>query len=1181
MRRMFLRGRGGPASWYGLVYAAGVAFGLLALAVSAPAAWAQTKYQRKTKEIKVEQTERTKKLEPKSEKVVGPDPTLTADKFFGIQAALQQDYDALVATYKTELQQLGEGDPLRIDYGFRLAETLAQQFRFYRSMSLEAQIKADKAKVAKDKADQTALAKTNEDSARKALKQAVSAYQALVANPNIDKFAQGDEILFYYAYTLQQAGYPDLAGEQFKVLIKKFQGSRFVPEAYLYFADRYFESRDLANAEAFYNKVLQFPKAVVYPYALYKRGWTYYNEKRLEDAGRAFRETIKLTDGNKLYEPMNKMAKKDFVRVYAEADSPVNVAYQAFQSLDKTEYAFTMLGFLGGYYMDEGKGDKAIYVYHQMIAMKPKDKLVCDWQYQIARATMSSGTNADKVRELSNLVKLYTAVKGWSPAMPKENLDECYENAAGVTGELAMLWHAEGLKTLNMGTLADAESLYHVYLDNFPNAENALTMQVNYSELLWNRASMERDPKLQTQRWEAAAGEHSKVVNTKGVSEVQRKDSAYATVLAWKNALAVDITANVAATGISDTIPPPEPIPDKEKKMMDAFQVYLTYVTDKKDAERTSIIFFTGRLYWVHHHYDEALRYLEEIVNDHPEDEVAEFAANLLLDSLNKAQRYAEFQDWVVRMRENAALMKAHPNLRPNLDVYYVQSQRKAGEAAEKRGDFRACAAAFEKLQLQNPNDPQMNQLLYNAAMCYRKARMIGQAIIFRKRLVGRPGADKDPNAQRAQYQLGDDYTSVASYDQAADMYETYASRFGGEADAAKALFYALEFRKGIGQDDKAIKDTELYVKTFAKNNTREAANAIYSIADIYEKNRETDKMVGHLENYIRTWGDKGGVDREIIAHVRAGEALWKSSCPVKGEKGSCIAIVRERALRGIAKRKKGQAAQTQCGDVSKNKITVYERKPNLVAGAQKHFATALELWKKAGAAKITGKDETDKTYRTAETIRWVAAASFYTGEAKYEAFLGLKFPTGLNFDPAKAAKQKDSVKKFKAWQEQKEKLLADVNARYGGVVSTATSGGANINSAQWAIASAARMGQALQNYSDALFTAEIPKDVQAYADAVDAYCDELTNLADPLEKKSIEAFSFCLDSSNKLNWYNEWTQLCESELAQIRPQDFPAAGEIRTSPTYVPVSIDSQTIVTDLVDAMPAAPPAGQKGTN
>ena len=1153
----------------------GLACGLMVALLATPA-WGQGKYQRKTKEIKVEQTDRTKKLEPHAPKPAGPDPTLTADKFFGIQAQLQKDYDTLVATYKDELKDIPANHPLRLDYGFRLAEALAQQYRFYHSMALEASIKADRAKTPKEKSDQQALVKSNDDRARKALMEAVSAYKALFENPNLDKFGQGDEVLFYFAYTLQQAGYADQAGEVYKQLLKKFQGSRFVPEAYLYFADRYFDTRDLANAEAFYGKVLQFPKSTVYPYALYKRGWVYYNEKRLDDAQRAFRETIKLTDGNKLYEPMNKTAKKDFVRVYAEADSPVNVAYQAFQSVDKTDYSFSMLGFLGEYYMDEGKGDKAIYVYHQMIATKPKDKLVCDWQYNIARATMSSGTNADKVRELSNLVKLYTAVKGWSPPMPQEQLGECYENAAGVTGELAMLWHAEGLKTLNMQTLGDAESLYHVYLDNFPNAENALTMQVNYAELLWNRASMERDPKLQTQRWEATAAEHSRVVNTKGVSEAQRKDSAYATVLAWKNALAVDVTSDNPDDSKSDTIPHPEPIGDKEQKMLQAFQVYLTYITDKKDAERTSITFLTGRLYWKHHHYDEALKYLEEVVNEHPEDEVAEFAANILLDSLNKSQRFAEFQQWTTRLRENERLMKAHPNLKPALDVFYVQSKRKEAEVAEKTGDYRACAEANDRLQRQNPNDPKINQILYNAALCYRKAKMLGRAIVFRQNLIGRPGADKDPDAQRAQMQLGDDYTAVAMYEKAADMYETYASRFAGEKDAPVALFYALEFRKGIGQDEKAIKDTELYVKTFAKGNSREAANAIYSIADIYEKNKETEKMVGHLENYIRQWGDKGGVDREIIAHVRAGEALWKASCPVKGEKGSCISISRERALRDTRKsgKRKGSATQTQCGDVSKNKITVYDRKTNLVAQAQRHFATAIDLWKKSGPAKVTGKDETDKTVRTAETIRWVAAANFYLGEAKYEQFLGLKFPTGMNFDPGKPAKQKESLKKFKAWQDQKDKLAADVSARYRGVVDTATSGGININAAQWGIASAARMGQVLQNYSDALFTAEIPKDVQQYQDAVDAYCDELTNLADPLEKKSIEAFSFCLDSSNKLNWYNEWTILCEGELAQIRPQDFPAAGEIRTSPVYVPVSIDTQSIVTDL-------PEGTTRGTN
>jgi hypothetical protein len=299
----------------------------------------------------------------------------------------------------------------------------------------------------------------------------------------------------------------------------------------------------------------------------------------------------------------------------------------------------------------------------------------------------------------------------------------------------------------------------------------------------------------------------------------------------------------------------------------------------------------------------------------------------------------------------------------------------------------------------------------------------------------------------------------------------------------------------------------------------------------------------------------------------------------VKGEKGSCIEIKRERALRDAGRRGKRKAttAQTQCGDVSKNKITVFERKPQLVREAQAHFKRALDVWKRSGPGKVSGKDEADKAQRTADAIRWAAAAEFYLAEAKYEEFLALKFPDKLNFDPEKPAKMKESQKRFKKWFDDKTKLAVVTSGAYGSIVDTATSGGANINAAQWAIAGAARMGQINQNFSDALFTVEIPKDVQADQESVDAYCDQLMTEADPLEKKSIEAFSFCLDSSNKLNWYNEWSQLCEAELAQIRPQDFPAAGEIRGTPLYVPAVVDSQPIVGDtrVSDGAPAAPPA------
>src|SRR5262249_59871370 len=101
-------------------------------------------------------------------------------------------------------------------------------------------------------------------------------------------------------------------------------------------------------------------------------------------------------------------------------------------------------------------------------------------------------------------------------------------------------------------------------------------------------------------------------------------------------------------------------------------------------------------------------------------------------------------------------------------------------------------------------------------------------------------------------------------------------------------------------------------------------------------------------------------------------------------------------------------------------------------------------------------------------------------------------------------------------------------------------------------ISAAARLGQISQDFSDALFTAEIPTNVRTgtYAqDATDAYCDKLQEIADPLEATSLEAYGVCLSKSTDLGWVSDWSQLCERELGQIRPEEDPATSELRSEP--------------------------------
>ena len=107
------------------------------------AAWAQPKYSRKTKDIKVEQTERTKKLEKKEKTAAGPSPEITADQFFSVELKVQGDVDELIKTIDAEMRQIPKDDPLRFNYGFRLAEAYAQKQRLFHYQSMEAKIKAE------------------------------------------------------------------------------------------------------------------------------------------------------------------------------------------------------------------------------------------------------------------------------------------------------------------------------------------------------------------------------------------------------------------------------------------------------------------------------------------------------------------------------------------------------------------------------------------------------------------------------------------------------------------------------------------------------------------------------------------------------------------------------------------------------------------------------------------------------------------------------------------------------------------------------------------------------------------------------------------------------------------------------------------------------------------------------
>ncbi|HEY4242631.1 MAG TPA: tetratricopeptide repeat protein [Kofleriaceae bacterium] len=1134
--------------------------GLAALAGGGQAyADSKPKYTR-SQDVKVDVklSDRVKPIQQKAPDPKDSQPELSSDQVLSIEGLVgdlrgEQEtilVDLIKSTPDTEVDE-------KSDYYFRLGELYAKQQRYWRLAAVQKQIAADQAKSPAAKSRATADANTAAAKAKDFLLKAVRTYKGLTDNDSFRNYPKMDMALFYYGYTLQGGKYMKEARAVYDKLLKNYPNSKFVPEAHLAFADYFFENNQLDDAEARYKMVLKFPKSTAYWYAMYKMGWIDLNKQRFQEALETFFQVAQATKSDPKQSVLNRASKKDFVRAYAEIGK-ADKAYPAFQRVDSA-FAFDMLGILADLYLSQGKSDKAIYVYQEMMKEKPTSKDVCLWQYNISHATLSmtGASNADKVKEIENLVKLWGALKG-KKVLPQAEAQECHDNAAAMSGELARAYHSESAKTKNPETLAYAEKLYKVYLDVFPDAEDFAQTQYFYAELLWSRAESEKNLRLQTELWENAANAFTDCVKGGKLDAKLTKESAYAAVLGWKNALNVDPRVKEQADKVDDKdfdknydkVPEPKPIPDREQKMLAAFDIYIKYIKDPKDSDLVDMKFVKANLLRRYNHFDESTPIFQDILDHHRDHETAEYSANLLLDTFNRQKKFDDMLALVDKLQADPKWLEGKDDLKTTLVKLKAQSMRKKAESIEKEAEstkdfakFVECGDAYLAIYNRSPEDTGNDEVLYNAGVCYREGKSITAAITMFK-LMQKYYAGSKITA-KALAQLGKAYGDIAFYDDAAAKYEEYAKKYAGEKDAYDAMSDAVFFRKGIGDDAKAIEDTKYFIRTFGTKKPQEASNAAYSLISIAEKTGNKDDITKQIREYIRVYNDKGGADRVVIGYTKIGQILWEQSCPVKQLDGACVKISRERATAAKqSKRKKGTELPTQCGPESKIKLTVVKRDDRKVKEAMAAFKAAESDFEKH-AGKM-GADEAGARY-------YYGMAKLADADVDFEKFISLAFPANLNFDKTNKAVSEKSLKRFNDWVDQKKKMRAQTEEKYKAVLA--------VKDPADSIVAAARLGQMSQDFSDALFTAEIPKDVRTgefAEDKVEAYCDKMTEVAEPLEQQSLDAYGVCLAKSTELGWFSDWSKLCERELGQIKPEDFPTATELhgdadQVAPVIVP----------------------------
>jgi hypothetical protein len=1050
------------------------------------------------------------------------------------------------------------------DFHFRKAELYALEQRYYRLETQRVAIAADQATTAAAKAKLQKESDALAAAARKSLLASVRVYKVLAADAAFKNYANMPKALFFYGYTLGAGGYPTEMREVLERLLREYPSTDYAAEAHLAFADYHFDKGELADAAHRYTQVLKFPKSPVFWYAKYKLGWVELNAGEHQDALEVFHDVATGTKGDPDREVLHRAAKNDIVRAYAEVGN-VRRARDYFKKLDG-KGGFAMYELLADILHDAGKSEKAVYVYRDLIGAAPTHRNVCLWQDRIATSVLAAGSKADAIDEIGALVKLYVALAS-KKSIPAEELAECRDLARDMSDDMARTWHAEWAKTYDPDTYALSDKAYAIFLGAFRDDARFAESQYFRAELAWSRADREAtNLRLAVQLWDDAADRFVAVVDAGVVDKQRLEEAARAAVLATVNARLADPRKPklppIELAAAPGKVPAPQPIPDDDRKVLAAFDLYLTSVKDKANPERTDMIFYKADLLRRYEHLDDALPLLREVASRRAHRR-AEDAINLMLDTYNRLARYDELVAAAKDVLADTEFLATRPAMKSRLVALEVTHERKAAERLEaegrKTGDLAkliACGKAYAELYNRDTEAAGADELLYDAAVCFEDGKSVGLALDMYKKLEDMGDAAREDIRARAVGRLGVVYARVAQYAQAAKYLELYYAKYAGVkgdvelVDAKDALSDAVIYRKGTGDDALAIKDTQLFVKN-RDAKPAEKAEAFFSLYAVYDKQGDTDALIAHLRKYIAQYGSSGGPDRLVHAHARLGLALWTASCPGALVDGSCVKVRRDTAAVGKRGGKRVRSKQDHCGEGVQ--ITVIERDARKAKDALAAFAKAIAVHdgKRAAAAAAKGASADD----TATAAYWYALARFYALEARFEAYLGLGFPANLDFDPKREAVAEKSMKRFDTWYVKKQDEAKDLKTAYQAVIA--------IGEPQNAIAAAARVGQIAQNASDSLFTAEIPANLRPYEEAVDRYCETLENKTLGLIDITVDAYGACLDASTKLGWFSDWSRMCERELGNLRAGSFPRTTERRATPNRVSVITDVEPRVT------------------
>lgn len=848
------------------------------------------------------------------------------------------------------------------------------------------------------------------------------------------------------------------------------------------------------------------------------------------------------------------------------------------------EKTFKMMDDLGQNYLDTGHYREGIELYQDLMG-RDKGPKWCVYQAHIAEATlaMKSGNKDQILSELSRMLEVHNKFIGEGHS--EDEKLKCANLTAGLLTETAMSWHLEAVGsggvrgTGDKKTMTLASQLYQKVVNTFKQEQFAKfefprIIKEDWPNIFKIKYAM-ADLMYFNKDW-ANCGPAFDSVVAEDPNGPQAPEAAYAAVLCYQNIYS-ELHKDGSDRKGGGNLPSgqndkkkdkkasdkakfaPKDFTESQKGMITAFNRYICYIkpnpSDKEAVEQyVEVKYARGRTYFEAQHWDEAALAFREVAMEHADKDVGIYATQLYLEALNilgssiEPSRPSCYDDMAVDVPKFIDLYCKGGKEKDNAEqcgiLFRIQRdiERLRAEELVKAADrpnnpdslkqYEKAALAYMDLWKKYGEAPcrekqaacaRNEEILYNAARAFQAARLIAKSITVRRILIDpQYNLEKTEPARKAVYEIGGNYQAIAVYEEAANWYERFARENKDMEKAPEALQDAVVLRLGLGQEDQAIKDAELFNKNYGSKFAQQTAQIAFAIGAHYSEKEDWDNARRRLSSAISLIDRNATPDIQIQAHALLGRVYTRINNP---------------------------------------------------SSATPEYNKVRGMWKDGSALKkldALGGDENEKFRRLAKVLTAVGEAHFFFAELRKKEVDKIKFPE------FKGQGTRDEVLKFintkvGDWIKKKRPAIEEAEKEYLKILDLQPS-----PPPRWVIAAGSRVGQMWGKFVAEFRAAPIPKEWKGsglvpgtadltYEELRGTYYAKLDEASEPQKQQAKAAYKKCLDYSVKYQFFDEYSRACEVWLSKNYGAEYHLIDEFRGAPSRVNSGLSERPVPLDL----------------